>query len=154
VTSCGYRFVGGGSFPSGIESIFVEIFQNRSAEVGLENTFTNDLVYEISRKRNVKLARKDGAQGVISGIITNVTTAPASRSGETVAVERRVTAVLDLKLTDANGKVIWSAKGVSGNETYFVGATNEITEKNKQTALAELSKRMAETVYSQLTSDF
>ena len=154
LTGCGYRFVGGGSFPSGIESVFVEIFQNRSAEVGLENTITNDLIYEITRKEAVFLESKDNAEGILSGVVTDVTTAPASRRGETVAVERRITVRLDLKLTNTNGKVVWTVKGISANETYFVGALNEVTEANKQEALEVLSKRFSEIMYTQLTSDF
>ena len=154
LTGCGYRFVGGGSFPAGIESVFVEIFQNRSAEVGFENTITNDLLYEITRKEAVTLESKENAEGILSGVITEVTLAPASRRGETVSVERRATVKLDLKLTNANGKVVWTANGLSANETYFVATLNQDTEQNKQDALTVLSRRFAEIIYNQLTSDF
>ena len=154
LSGCGYRFVGGGSFPAGIESVFVEIFQNRSAEVGYENTITNDLLYEITRKEAVTLESRENAEGILTGTITQVTLAPASRRGETVSVERRATVKLDLKLSNANGKVVWTADGLSANETYFVDASNAVTEQNKSEALTVLSRRFAEIIYNQLTSDF
>jgi outer membrane lipopolysaccharide assembly protein LptE/RlpB len=154
LTACGYRFVGGGSFPSEIESVFVEIFTNRSSEVGVENIFTNDLIYEITRKRDVYLDSKENAEGILSGVIAVITVEPASRRGETRAIERRVTARLDLKLTKANGNVAWAANGVSANETYVVGNSNQETEDNKKEAISTLSRRLAEVIYNQLTSDF
>ena len=154
LTGCGYRFVGGGSFPAGITSVFVEIFQNKSAEVGLENTITRDLLFEITRKESVVLESRESAEAILSGVITEVTLAPASRRGETVSVERRATVKMDLKLTKTNGKVVWTAKGLSANEVYPVGVGNQETEENKQDALALLSKRFSEIIYNQLTSDF
>jgi len=151
---CGYRFAGGGNFPAGVDSVFVEIFGNRSSEVGLENIFTNDLIYEITRKSDVRLASKDNADAILSGVITEVTTTPASRRGESVAIERRVTVRVDLKLTNAQGKVLWSAKDVSANQTYFVGGLTQQTENNKSDALIALSKRFAEIIYNQLTTGF
>jgi outer membrane lipopolysaccharide assembly protein LptE/RlpB len=154
LTACGYRFVGGGSFPSEIGSVFVEIFTNRSSEVGVENIFTNDLIYEITRKRDVYLDTKENAEGILSGAIAAITVDPASRSGETTAVERRVTARLNLKLTRADGNVVWAANGVSANQTYVVEISNQDTEDNKREAISTLSRRLAEIVYNQLTSDF
>ena len=154
LTACGYRFVGGGSFPAEIESVFVEILTNRSSEVGVENIFTNDLIYEITRKRDVYLDSKESAEGVLSGAIAAITVESASRRGETTAIERRVTARLDLKLTQSGGNVVWAANGVTANETYVVGNSNQETEDNKKEAIETLSRRFAEIIYNQLTSDF
>ena len=44
VLGCGYRFSGGGRFPAGIKSVFVEVFENNTSETGIEQTFTNDLI--------------------------------------------------------------------------------------------------------------
>ena len=48
-TACGYRFAGTGNLPAGVESIFIEVLENRTAETGIENTFTNELIYEFTR---------------------------------------------------------------------------------------------------------
>jgi len=155
VAACGYRFAGGGSYPGGIRSIFVHIFENRTAEVGIENTFTNDLIYEITRSGNVYLTSQDTADGIMTGAITSLSESTISRRGQYEAVERRLTAYVDLKLTDRNGKVIWMANGVASNETYAVDDTNKVaTEQSKRRAIEALSERMAELVRNRLTSDF
>ena len=59
-SACGYRFAGSGNLPEGIQTIAIDIFKNRTTETGLENTITNDLIYEFTRKgRSVqKTARR------------------------------------------------------------------------------------------------
>ena len=152
--ACGYRFVGGGSFPSGIRAVFVEVFENRTAETGVENILTNELIYEISRGVNTYLAAKDSAEGILSGNITSISTETVSWRGQNTAVERRLTARINIKLTDPAGKVVWARESVSGTETYPVDEDKQITEENKREALTVLFTRLAEGVNNQLTSDF
>ena len=40
-TNCGYRFAGGGSFPGAVQSLFVDVLVNHSAETGIESILTN-----------------------------------------------------------------------------------------------------------------
>ena len=154
VAGCGYRFVGGGSFPGGINSVFVKILENRSAEVGVENTFTNDLIYEITRTGDIKLVSQDRAEGILSGVITQISTETVSRRDLKEAAERRLTVFVDLNLTDRTGKTVWSGNSIAANETYPVDTSKEQTEKNKRDAFDELSKRLAEVIKNRLTSDF
>ena len=151
---CGYRFVGGGSFPGGIKSVFVEILENKTAEIGIENTFTNDLIYEITRTGDVELVSRDRAQGTLFGVITQIGTETVSRRDQKEAAERRLTVFVDLKLVDRSGKVVWSGNGIAANETYLVDPLKAETEKNKQDAFEELSKRLSEVINNRLTSDF
>ncbi len=153
-TGCGYRFSGGGSFPSGIKTVFVEIFENHTSETGIEQKFTNDLIYEITRNGSVNFAGKEGADGIISGIIVSSTTDTVSPRGVTAASERRVRVTVDLKLAGRDGKVVWSAKGVSSNIAYVVAPTNDQTEENKREAIEQISEELAESVLNRLTSDF
>ena len=154
VSGCGYRFVGGGSFPGGIKTVFVEIFENRTAEVGVENTFTNDLIYEITRTGSVKLSSQSRAQGVLTGAITQISNETVSRRDQKEAAERRLTVFVDLQLKASDGRVVWSGNSIAANETYPVDALKQQTEKNKSDAFEALSKRLAEVINNRLTSDF
>ena len=154
VLGCGYRFSGGGRFPAGIKSVFVEVFENNTSETGIEQTFTNDLIYEITRNGSVNFAGKERAEGIISGAIVSSTIETVSPRGVTEASERRVRVTVNIKLTHADGKVIWSAKGVSASEAYAVDEGNQQTEENKREAIELLSEELAESVLNRLTSDF
>ena len=152
LSACGYRFAGGGTLPSGIKSVCVTILENRTSEIGVENTFTSDLIYEFTR--NGKIASIDKADALLSGVIRSMSIETISRSGAHTSLERRVKFTLDLKLTDKDGRIIWSAKGVSGNEAYDVESDKLKTEQNRRSAISTLSTRLAEKVYNSLTEDF
>jgi outer membrane lipopolysaccharide assembly protein LptE/RlpB len=154
VSGCGYHFVGGGSFPGGIQTVFVEILENKTAEVGVENTFTNDLIYEITRTGSVKLASKDRAQGVLNGVIAQISNETVSRRDQKEAAERRLTVYIDLQLKAADGRLIWSGNRIAANEVYPVDTLKQQTEKNKSEAFDALSKRLSEVINNRLTSDF
>ena len=156
ISACGYRFAGEGNMPSNVKSIFIKILENRTGETGVENVFTNDLIYEFTRDRKVVLTSSDKADAILTGVIKSMRTRTISRKGSHTPLERRVQVTVDLKLTDPDGSVIWSAKGVSANEAYKVdpGNNKHVTEQNRLVAIEELSKRLAEKVYNDLTVDF
>ena len=120
----------------------------------MENVITNDLIYEFTRDRKVVLTSSDKADAILTGVIKNMRTRTISRKGSHTPLERRVQVAVDLKLTDQDGSVIWSAKGVSANEEYNVAPDKHVTEQNRRVAISTLSKRLAEKVYNDLTADF
>jgi len=153
-SACGYKFTGGGSFPAGIKSICVVTLVNRTSETGAENIFTNDLIYEITRDNKVVLTSKDKADALLSGIIKSINIKTISRTGTHSSLERRVTVIVDVKLTIPDGKVLWSAKDITANEAYDVMPDKLATEQKRREALSALSKRLAQSLYARLTDDF
>ena len=136
-SACGYRFTGGGSFPAGIRSVCVSILENRTSETGAENIFTNDLIYEITRGNKAVLTSKDKAGALLSGVIKSMSIETISRKGthSSLSLERRVTVTVDLKLTDPDDNIIWSAKDVSAKEAYDVMPNKMATEQNRRDAI-------------------
>ncbi|MBW2054640.1 MAG: LptE family protein [Deltaproteobacteria bacterium] len=153
-SACGYRFSGGGSLPSGTTSVSVEMFRNRTAETGVETIITNDLIYEFSRHEQVVVTGSDKADAILTGVVQSISERTISHTGEYTSDERRVVLNLDLQLTNKSGGVIWSAKGVSDNEAYKVMPGKRSTERRKREAIKTLSKRLAETIFNNLTADF
>ena len=153
-SACGYRFAGSGSFPAGIKTISITIFENQTAETGLENTVTNDLIYEVTRSRGAALISKDKAEANLSGVIVSTQTGSISRRDVGASTERRVTVTLNLKLTNTSGITIWFANGVAESEAYVVEDDKQGTEQNRKDAISKASKRLAEKIYNRLTEDF
>jgi len=153
-SACGYQFTGGGSLPSGITSISIEMFENRTSETGVENIITNDLIYEFTIHEQVVVTGSDKADAILTGVVKSISERTISHKGEYTSDERRVKLKLDLQLTDKSGGVIWSAKDISDNEAYKVSSTKQVTERNKKVAIKRLSKRLAENIYNSLTADF
>jgi len=156
VSACGYKFTGGGSFPAGIKSICVVTLENRTSETGAENIFTNDLIYEVTRDNKAVLTTKDKADALLSGIIQSMNIETISRKAaySSLSLERRVTITVDVKLTNPDGRVVWSAKDVSANEAYDVMPDKLATELKRRDAISALSKRLAQKLYARITDNF
>ena len=156
LTSCGYRFAGSGSFPEGVELIFIEVMENRTSKSGVERIVTNQLIFEFSRQRESSLVSKlDEADAVLKGTINSIRTQTISRLGTEVANERVVVMTIDLRLIQKDGgAVIWAANGLSDREAYDVADQKIDTDRNEEQATRRLSERLSERVFNRLTDDF
>ncbi len=153
---CGYRFAGSGSYPGGVQRIFVPLMENRTAETGVEKTFTNDLIDEFTRNRKASLASgRSAADGILSGTILSLAVNNVARISVSEAVERRVTGTLRLRLTSVDGRLLWSSGTLVEQQAYAVVAGNKsATDRNKADAIAMVSEKLAESAFTRLTDDF
>jgi outer membrane lipopolysaccharide assembly protein LptE/RlpB len=154
--SCGYHFAGGGNFPAGVTRIFIPMLENRTAETGVERVFTNDLIYEFTRSRKDSLAKnRSDADGILTGVIAGLGVTNISRSSVSTATERRVIGTLNLQLESPEGRVFWKSGGIIEEEDYEVDSESKTaTNQNKSEAIAELSRKMAQSAFTRLTDDF
>lgn len=153
IISCGYRFSASGRLGENISTVSVNMLENRTAETGVENIFTNDLIFEFTKNGNT-IVESDAADAVLSGTIDAMPIETVSYRGQITSLERRITAFVSLQLSDRNGRVIWSANGVSWDETYGILSEKVATDYNKREAIRALSKRLAEDVYYRITDKF
>jgi outer membrane lipopolysaccharide assembly protein LptE/RlpB len=157
VSACGYRFAGQGQFPKGVERIFIEVFENRTSKTGIERVVTNQVVFEFTRQRQQSLAADtQNADAILKGVIRRIRTQTISRVGTEVASEREIIMTVDLRLVKQDkGETIWVAKGITDRQVYDVSEESKLeTDRNEGFALARLSERMSERIFSRLTNDF
>lgn len=157
VTACGYHFAGSGSFPGGVTRIFIPMLNNRTSEIGVESRFTNNLIYEFTRNHKEAVAKdRASADAILRGTIVSISVDNISRSSVSNAIERRVTAVLSLRLVStADGKTLWASGNLSERQAYTVtSGSKTATDQNKTEAIAEVSRKLAESAYSLLTDNF
>jgi len=156
LAACGYHFAGGGKYPAGVTRVFIPMLENRSVETGVESMFTNDLIYEFTRNRKESLAKdRSTANGILIGTIVSLSVENISRSSVSKAIERRVTGTLNLRLESPDGRVLWKSGSIIEREAYEVVDENKTaTDQNKSDAIAELSRKIAETAFTQLTDNF
>ncbi len=154
VTACGYRFSGSGDLPQGIEKLHIGVFENRTSENGLESRIANDLIYQFTRFGSLNLTNQTKADAFLTGTIKSVKSVTISHESANTSTERRLQVTIALKLTAKEGKLLWSDSAISAYETYEVGSDKAQTEKNKKSALAKLSSRVAERIYYRLTDNF
>jgi len=157
VNACGYRFSGQGGFPEGVQHIFIEVFENRTSDTGIERIVTNQVVFEFTRQRGKSLARKAvDADAILKGVIKTIRTQTVARVGTEVASQREVVMTVDLLLVKQDGgQVLWAAKGISDRQIYdVVEGSPMLTNQNETAAITKLSERMSERIFNRLTNDF
>lgn len=155
LVACGYHFQTAGVIPAGLEPIFVEVFQNRTNQAGLETTVTNAIAFEFVKRNDASLAHNAADASVImKGVIQSVELQTVSTRGRDVAGERQVTMRIDVQLVAADGKVKWAAKNLSGQESYAVSNDKFLNDERQRAALGLVSTRIAERVYDRLTDNF
>ena len=153
--ACGYRFAEEGGFPGDTERLFVKVLENQTQETGVENIVTAALLSELTLRKTDELASGiDDADVVLSGVVNLVTISTISVSKPDVADERRVNVTVDLKLTQKDGSIVWTAKGLSDFEAYLVDTDTERTDANRRNAIRVLSKRIAERTVNRFSDDF
>ena len=154
LTACGYRFAEQEGFPGGTRRLFVNVFQNRTQETGVENIITAALLSELTlRKTDELVSSMDHADVALSGVVEEVAVGTIARKKDT-ASERRVTVTVSVKLAKPEGDVVWATKGFSDNEGYRVDDNPERTDQNRRVAIGLLSRRIAEKIVNRLSDNF
>lgn len=155
LTACGYHFSGRGDLPGNIQTLSVQMLENRSSVTGVETTVTNALINELNRRRQGSVVGAKKAEAVLKGTVESITWDTITRKGVNTASERRVYATLSLVLEDRAGKVLWQRSGLQAEQAYVVVDGNKAaTEANRLEAIGILSEQMAEYIYRRLTDNF
>lgn len=154
VASCGYQFEGGGYIKDNVMRVAVKVLDNKSSETGAGISFTNALIREIIQKTDTKVVDESRATAVLEGTIKAITFSTLSRSTTESVIERRISAVVDLRLVDQNGEVIWSAKDFSSHEEYSISENTITDENNKREAVDKIAVRNAEKLISRMLTNF
>nr|WP_319492106.1 LPS assembly lipoprotein LptE [uncultured Desulfobacter sp.] len=151
---CGYRLVGGGYIKNDITRVSVAIFENNSTESRAGIAFTNELIREITAKTDSIVVDAGNAIHNISGTVQSITFSTLSRSSSEDVTERQVNATVDVVLTGAEGKIIWSVKNFSASESYNVSSRSANDEAGKREAINLIAERVAESLVARMLDDF
>ncbi len=153
--SCGYQFEGGGYIKDNVMHIAVQVLENKSSETGAGITFTNALIQEIIQNTDTKVVNESSATAVLEGTISAITFRTAARSSTESVIDRKVSSIVDLKLTNKeDGEVIWSVKSFVTYEVYAVSEDKVNDEVSKKEAVNKIAIRNAEKLISQMLTNF
>ena len=152
---CGYRFQGKAQLPGGAQFLFVDIFENRTNELGLETTVTNAVVFEFTKRDKQSMVRdRESADLVMKGVIRSVELSTAVARWRDQGGARSVSLTLDVQLVAPDGKVAWSAVGLTDSDTYVVSEDKFLSQDKQRATLAIVASRIAEKIYNRFTDNF
>jgi len=156
IAGCGYHFIGQESeVLSGIHSIAIPYFSNKSYEAGLERYLTEALVDEFVKSRMVPIVDEGDADALIRGQIENFREFEISYDRDDMALEYRAQVVLDITLEKKDtGEVLWRNKEFLHFEDYRVSPEIAVTEANKEQAIKKIAVEMAERIHDSIIEGF
>jgi hypothetical protein len=156
IAGCGYHFAGtGGQAPGHINSIAVDVLDNRTTEVGAEATFTNAILNQFIRWKRLPVKPHNEAEGILSGSIAEISTEVVAHSRPEKTLETRVTITLALTLKRAEtNEILWENSGLSYFEEYFETGDALLTGRLRREAISEIAEFLAEKIYNDIFETF
>jgi outer membrane lipopolysaccharide assembly protein LptE/RlpB len=153
--ACGYHFQGKAQLPGGAQFLYVDIFENRTNQPGLETTVTNAVVFEfIKRSKQSMVSDRESADLIMKGVIRSVELSTDVARYRDSAGARGVSLTLDVQLVTPAGKVEWSAVGLTDTESYTVPADKFLSQDKQRATLGIVATRIAEKIYNRFTDNF
>jgi outer membrane lipopolysaccharide assembly protein LptE/RlpB len=156
LTGCGYHFSGRGSnLPSEVQSIYIELFSNRTAEPFLENSITNSVIERFARKRALRpIEKRDIADAILSGVVVGYSTSPISYDRNDVITEYRSTMTINVALRQtADDRILWKGD-LDWSEEYPASLDKSVQEDNEAAAIAVIVDRLAQELYYRILENF
>lgn len=145
----GYSFAG--TFPEGVRTVQVPVFENYTFDVGLEAELTEAIIKELQRTSGIKVVQGAGADTTLKGAITRsemrrLTLDRASGYVQEVAL----TVVIDFDWKDnRSGEVLASRRNYAASDTFVPARpTAERIETGRHAAV----QRMARDLVAELRS--
>jgi hypothetical protein len=156
LSSCGYhRAETAANLPDWMENIYVEPFTNNSNEYLLGPWLTGELREEFLRDSHFTLSSREEADVILHGNIESVYTTGLSFLSYDQAVERKITVVCSVAITDAKtGKTVWETADIRKEEGFYVGREVMVTEGLKNEALKKISLNLAEIIHHRVAGVF
>ena len=122
VNGCIYYSMAG-SIPSHINSIAIPIVENQTAEFGMSESVTENLLLKFNEENILRVTNEDEATSILRGTIMRVTDAPYTFTKQEAVTEYRFTVHMRVEWFDVrDDKVLiekdfsgWGAYGLSGD---------------------------------------
>ncbi|MFH0881828.1 MAG: LptE family protein [bacterium] len=104
---CGlYSFTGAST--GGLKSIAIPTFENQTAEFGLAETISDDLIDRFNQDGSLKVRDARTADSILYGTIARITDQPAAFTAEGNVEQYKVTIAVHLRFEDrVKGKIVW-----------------------------------------------
>jgi hypothetical protein len=162
-SGCGYALAGRGSFlPDYIRVVGIPQLVNQSTFFQVEQILTEKIRTEfIGRGRYTVIPSPEGADAVVTGIVTSITVQPVGFTEQQLASRYLFTLTMRLEFTDARTtKVLWSNQALTFREEYELstrsntgpeGATFLSQERN---SFDRISDDVARTVVTAIVEAF
>ena len=157
VSACGYHVPGTSDSWVGGDArvVYVQLFENTTAEPYLDNYMSDALVEELSRSRLFELTENvEAAEVKIGGTVDDFTSTAISFSSSDRITDYRATMNITVRLLNlANDQVMWQGK-MRRSENYSAAVNKNLQLEGERLAARQVARRLAEDIRAQLLNNF
>ena len=163
VSGCGYALAGRGSFlPADIRTVGVPLLENRTNTARIEQMITDKVRTEfIGRGKYEIVPTSAGADAVLSGAITSISTDPVGVTDQQLASRYLFTITMSVRFTDSRSRqVLWSNEALTFRAEYDTRTrgtaqlTGAVLLEQEGPAVERLSTDLARSVVSSILEAF
>ncbi|MDQ6801095.1 MAG: LPS assembly lipoprotein LptE [Acidobacteriota bacterium] len=158
LSACGYALVGrGNSLDPKIKSVEVPAFVNRTTRVGLEQLVTQSVADEMVARGRLKLvSHPNDADAILRGSIDSFAIFPIAFNPQGRATQYQISITAKIELLDHRNedKVLWKNDQYRFAENYQVNLESTDAFDQETRAIAEIARRFAETLVTNLLEGF
>ena len=156
LNGCGYHFIGQNSeVLSGVNSIAIPYFENKTYQSGLERHVTEALVDEFVKSRTIPIVSEGDADAVIRGVIEEFREYVSAFGKDDYALEYATFLSLSVTLEKKDtGEVLWRNKDLTHIDDYLVSSEIAVTEENKEQSIILSSRELAVRIHDSIIEGF
>jgi len=137
LAGCGiYSF--SGSMRSGIETIAVPVFENKSVEFGIAEELTSGVIDEFVSDNTLKVIPKSNADAILNGTITRYDRVAYTYDENDQVQEYKVNITVNVNLSKTDGTIVWEEAALNAYGIY--SADSETEEDGKIRAIAKAAE--------------
>ena len=145
LTACGYQIAGrGGHIQSGVKTIAIPVFENKTMEPIVEEEFTSAVLKGFIKDSRLEVVDRSQADLVLDGIVTLYKESPLSFDQNQNALEYRMTITTHLRLLQQSTKNVLWERDITASSEYMVSSDVMSTRTAKLLALKEIAQNLAE----------
>ncbi len=149
LSGCGvYSF--SGAVATDIKSISIPLFENQTAEFGIQETITDALVAGFQREGILKIVDESHADAILHGIILNISDTPNTYTADEHVSEYRFQITCEITLVKTTtGEDLWKQTfSTWGNYTY-TGSFED-----RQTGMDEALRKLTEDILNRIVANW
>ena len=157
VAGCGYHVPGASESWVGGDArgVYVQLFENMTAEPYMDNFLSDSLVEELSRSRVFELTENvEAADVLIGGTVDGFTSQAVSYSSSDRITDYRATMTITVRLLNiGKDQVLWQKK-IGRSENYSAAVNKNLQLEGERLAARQVARRLAEDIRAQLLNNF
>ena len=154
---CGYSFAPRGeNIDKRIQKVYVESFDNRTAEAGIENYVRTAFINQFIQNSRFKVVESaESADAIVKGKILNLNTSPLAYDSNSLVAEERATIILELTFLEyESGKIIGSSNNITDTFDYTLSDDINLLPAIKKDAFIKLANDIAEKAFNLMMAGF